>query len=362
MHGQCRACASACPVGVLDVSPAALTLAEGCIACGRCAAACPTQALTLPELAALNTPIDDPQPRHLRMECAKVPQAERCGDTTVVPCLGALTAGHLLARHAAGHSVQIVDRGWCARCEAGSGSVHPAQAALDGAQVWLHALGELQVPTLVNEPLPLARMSTAPPHTPDATPTLERRSFFRAVLQHPNGGPRPARAATPMGAHGRAAYPADRRHPSPERERQLHALRAITGARGSTIPGEWFPHLDVDARCCDQRMCVALCPTAALTAHEDADSAALDFSAERCIACGACVRACPEGAMHLEPHGSEPATAIRRLASHARARCASCGGAFTPAHTTATAAQCPTCAKNQRFMADARRQLFGAET
>lgn len=340
----------------MSVSVSAVTLAEGCIGCGRCSAACPTQALTLPELGPLNAPVATSAPETLRIECRKVPQAVHSGNTFVVPCLGALTAGHLLARQSAGTAVQIVDRGWCAQCEAGCGEAHPARAAVDAAIMWLEAVGEVGAPAFVQEPLPGDELPATIPPLAEEEPELDRRSFFRAVLERPAGR---MRAAEPMGSHGRAAYPADRRHPSPERGRQLDALRKLAEAHDTTVPAEFFSRLNVDARCCDQRMCVAMCPTAALAVREEGGNASLEFSAERCIGCGTCVRACPESAMHLEPHGGR--TGMHTLISHTRVQCTSCGEVFTPAHAADTQDRlCATCMKSRRFMNDARRQLFGA--
>ncbi|MCI1193496.1 4Fe-4S binding protein [Calidifontimicrobium sp. SYSU G02091] len=366
-HGQCRACAEACPTGALTVDISAVSLSEGCIDCGRCTAACPTQALALPELLALADPppmgtaVADATAAPVRVECRMVPSELLDAATVVVPCTGALTTGRLLAHAAAGRSVHVIDRGWCAGCEAGCSDrapAHPAAAAVAAAAAWL---GELAAPATVSlqrEPLPLhLRPASLPPAPPPAAP-IDRRRFFRAALEKPAGRDRPA--ATPMGGDGRAAYPADERHPSPERERQHDALSRLAAAQGQPVPAEFFPTLHADAKCCDRRMCIALCPTAALTAADDGTSAHLQFDPLRCIGCGTCERACPEGALALTPHGGTPA--VQTLAVHRRLRCGDCGDAFTvsvDAEGTAPSV-CPTCTKARRFIADARRQLFGA--
>ena len=164
-----------------------------------------------------------------------------------------------------------------------------------------------------------------------------------------------------MGGDGRAGYPVDARQPSPERERERLALERLAQDHGTAMPAEFFPQLHADARCCDRRMCVALCPTAALSVADDGAAAHLQWSSERCIACGTCVRACPDAALHLSPHGGMAGT--HSLASHLRTRCSSCGDAFTPNDAQANAAEparCPACSKSLHFMHDARRQLFGA--
>jgi Fe-S-cluster-containing hydrogenase component 2 len=365
-YGGCRACADACPVGALQVSVDAVMLGAACFGCGRCTAACPTQALTLPDLGALDDAPAAMRPSStLRIECRKVPAHQRASGTLTVACLGALTSGHLLACRAAGIRVEVVDRGWCQGCEAGGAPAnaacgtggHAAGEAIQAANVWLEALGAPDGPALVFEPLPAAERPTAipPPDTPMES-RIDRRAFFREVVDRPAG--RGRTAATPMGGDGRAAYPADRRQPSPERVRQLAAIAAIATAQGAPVPAELYPTLEVDSRCCDQRLCVALCPTAALAVRDGPGSARLEWDAGRCIACGTCVRGCPEGAMHLAAHGGSPG--VRVVAEHARATCHGCGDAFTPAAGTADGdpALCPSCTKSRRFVDDARRQLF----
>ncbi len=368
-HGQCRACADACPTGALAVDVSAVELSAACIGCGRCTAACPTQALSLPELLAWPKPpvhaqggaaAEPAAAARVRVECRMVPASLRAEATVVVPCTGALTPGRLLAECAAGRSVQVVDRGWCDGCVANGRApegAHPAAGAIAAAAVWLDAMGAAATVTLRQEPLPTHLRPQELPAAPAAATPIDRRRFFRAALDKPAGRDRPA--PTPMGGDGRAAYPADERAPSPEREREHAALRQLGAAAGKPVPAEFFPTLHADARCCDRRLCVALCPTAALTVADDGATAHLRFDPVRCIACGTCERACPEAALALTPHGGTPD--VQTLASHRRLRCRDCGEGFTVTGEVAADAPsiCPTCTKSRRFVADARRQLFG---
>lgn len=409
-HGRCQACAQACPASALTVSVVGVLLGEACTGCGRCTAVCPTEALTLPELLALPEPppaptaATPPAMQPLRLECRMVPEQLLAPGSWVLPCTGAASPGRLMAQAAAGVTVDVVDRGWCDGCpaagtargragtdgtddphsadadhatEQSAGSAaHPASAAIAVAVTWLDASGSTTPIHLRREPLPLHLRPDTLPAAPAPAAPLDRRRFFRAALDKPAGRDK---SATPMGGDGRAAYPADRRQPSPERARQHQALQRLAQAGAADVPAEFFPSLHADARCCDQRLCVALCPTAALTVADDGGTAQLRFDPVRCIACGTCERACPEGALALTPHGGVPER--QTLATHQRVRCAECGDAYTvsaagrisgqtgdradtEAATAAPALRpvCPQCVKSHRFMSDARRQLFGALT
>ncbi|WP_310321983.1 4Fe-4S binding protein [Hydrogenophaga palleronii] len=370
-HGQCRACASACPAQALEVSLAEVTLGDACTGCGQCTAACPTEALSLPELAFLSpaapqaeagrsSPAQPAVP--VILECRKVPADLRAPASQEVPCLGAVRASHLVALSAGGSAVQLMDRGWCETCDMGchgEAPHHPAQAALDLATLWLEAVdAAAAAPQLVREPLPAERCPQLLPPAPETAEKLDRRSFFRQALERPAG--RSTAVSTPMGGDGKAAYPADRRQASPDRQRLLTGLGSLAERSGNELPSELYPQMHVNATCCDQRLCVALCPTAALTVRDNGIGAHLQFSSESCIACGTCVRACPTGAIQLAPTGGR--RGAQTVFSHVRRPCASCGDVYTPdaAQLESEAPSlCPSCAKSQRFMDDARKQLFG---
>ncbi len=366
--GQCRRCAEVCPVDALSVSPERVALSERCIGCGRCVAACPTEALSLPEIESARS--REVAPGVVRVECRKVPDALLSPNTLVLPCTGALTLGDVLMRSAAGAVVQVIDRGWCTNCPANRGAAsadasHPAEPVIEEATLWLEAVGADIAPSLSLEPLPRSaqRAEEPPPSAGEdqGEPPLGRRALFRRAFSA-----RPERERSsirPMGSGGRAAYPAEARLPSPERERRLAALGTLAARSGRPIPAEAFPNLHVDARCCDQRMCVALCPTGALRMAERAGEAELVFASDRCLGCGACIRACPEGALQLSQVGGAPTARV--LVRHSRLACASCGEMFTPTRDQLASpgeAICQTCQKAQRFTEDAMRQLFGAAT
>jgi ferredoxin len=350
--GGCRACASICPIKVLDVQVERVALADGCLHCGRCAAACPTEALQL-EGFEVTLPVEGGVP--IEIECAKVPATERAAQSVQVPCLGGLSPGRIAAlNEAAGErGIALIDRGWCDQCSAGA-ALHPAQSALEQVARWLDAMHDPKpAPRLLLRPLPNADMPTQipqPTEPADQSLVLSRRQFFRTLADNPLGTSR-----TPMGGNGRAAFPASARHESPERRRLLNALTAVADRHGTTIPEEFFPRVAASEACADHQVCTAACPTGALKVSLKTGESSLMFSSEACIACGACTRACPERALSLEVAGGQRNPVA--ITTHRQQPCASCGEIFSPREIEMT---CLACTKSQRFIGDAMSQLFGA--
>lgn len=355
--GGCRACATVCPAQVIGVQVEQVSLADGCLNCGRCVATCPTDGL---QLDGFDSSITATEPLGLiEVECAKVPVADRAANAVEVPCLGALSVGRLAQLHeAAGeHGVALVDRGWCATCAAGCGDErHPAAEVQERVVLWLQATHDPRpTPTWIKRPLPTTQMPAdipAPAALPDPGPSMSRRQFFRSVAEDPVGR---RRHATAMGGSGRAAFPASQRREAPDRRRLLDALDRAADRANSTLPSELFPRVTSTGACVDHRVCIAACPTGALKVVALDAAASLTFSAATCIGCGACVRSCPEDALAIDRLGGDRAPAV--IAQHVQRACGTCGEIFTP-RSGETA--CLACSKSQRFMADAMSKMFGA--
>lgn len=357
-HGQCRACESACPKGVLKVSIDAVELSEGCIECGRCAAACPNDALALPGFdLADEAAIREGRP--LEIECDRVPAERLSPGAQRVRCLGGLSTGAILAlgERAGARGLALIDRGACGDCEAGCAGRHPADAALSSARMWLESVGchGDELPRLERRVLPASALLPLARSREEAeAPPLTRRQFFKAAVDKPAGRDRPA--PMPMGSSGRAAFPASGRRPSRERTRQIAALDSAARRHDTVIPAEFYPRVHATGACVDHRICTAICPTGALKVEEAAEGSSLGFSGEACIGCLACIRACPEGALGFEAHGGERTRV--ELARHQQASCAECGDVFTPRDAGETL--CMSCRKSHRFMRDAMERLYGA--
>ncbi|HEX9183567.1 MAG TPA: 4Fe-4S dicluster domain-containing protein [Burkholderiales bacterium] len=318
------------------MTPAAVELAGGCLRCGRCSAACPNEALSLEGHGmAVSAQAGEGA---LTVECWKVDPSRATRNAARLPCLGALSTGRVLELwQAAGEAgLELMDRGWCGACSAGGGDCHPAQRALDAANLWLEALGveKRRQARLVQRPLPAKEMAAEIP-APESVRPISRRQFLRSIS-----------APVPVGGAGAPAFPAGKRHESAERRRTLNALAAIAEERGAVLPEELFPRVANSGACADHRICTGACPTGALTVNAVDGRAALEFDAETCIACGACERACPEHALSLDAHGGRRGRRI--VALHRQQRCASCAETYSAKE--ADDGLCLSCRKTRKFL------------
>lgn len=360
--GQCDACQTACPTQALSVSVGGVELSEACVSCGRCAAVCPTQALHLPAIDDFEAAMSATTFEQIVVECEMVPLEHRVMGSLTLPCVGSLTPGLILSAQADSKCLDVIDRGWCGDCSVNTVSepdTHPAQPAVEEANAWLEAFNDkASAANIILSPLPVS-LKTSIPVSDSPDEKLDRRSFFREVIARPAGAGSKFKAE-PMGSDGRAAYPANRRHSSPERDRQLNALLTISSRLEATVPAEFFPTLHVDASCCDDRMCVALCPTGALSINELARRSELVFNSDSCIACSNCVKACPQGSLILEPYHGESGQRI--LIEHTRSVCSNCGDQFTPPNQQNLqdmegSGLCLLCSKSRNLIADIGRVL-----
>jgi Fe-S-cluster-containing hydrogenase component 2 len=293
----------------------------------------------------------------LKVECWRVPAAQRVSGAVAVPCLGGLTAAWLLEQAALvdGRAPVLLDRGWCTDCPAGTGDTHPAANALAQCGDLMESMGLPldRCPRLELQPLPRDSMSPTTP-TANAEIRLSRRAFFGSVA-----GRVAERAAVSMAPDAaevtvRLARPP---HASHARQRLLDAVRALAERAGLAVPRGLFRTVEVSERCGNHRVCAATCPTGALFAWDGDAATGTGFAPDRCIDCSACARACPQLALRIvDPwdDGYDSGKPMRLTRFETR-RCIECERPFT---ARASDTRCDACAKSQALVQDVFHQLF----
>jgi formate hydrogenlyase subunit 6/NADH:ubiquinone oxidoreductase subunit I len=144
------------------------------------------------------------------------------------------------------------------------------------------------------------------------------------------------------------------------RTRLIEVLQRLSAPFSAALPAALFPAIEIADSCRNHRVCSSICPTGALRPYEEGAASGLEFDAQACIACGDCVRGCPEKAIGLIParqQGSAP-EGVERLTRHAIRECATCGSEFA---SPGGKAICPACEKTKDlFSTGSFGRLFGA--
>ena len=344
-HMDCAECAKTCPVGVIAIANRRPEIGAGCISCGRCAGACPTGAL---KVRGFDYPLE--LAGTVALECARVSLGARVEGAVAVPCLAGVTAEDVLALHKAGATRTIfVDRGWCAACAAGCNESQPWAKAARQAADWLAAAGlpASSLPAGMVAHLPARR---ALPLGRAAEPVDRSR---RALLARVGAVAPDVRPPSPPSAFARAPVRV------PRRERLLAALTVLAARSGREVPASVFPDVRASEACELHGVCVAVCPTGALTRFEDGEDGVgrLEFNPAVCIACGECAGRCPELALELSPQAEgDNAGRPRVIARRVVRECAVCKQLFAPNNDETL---CPSCTKTEAF-AKAGFALFRA--
>ncbi len=351
-YSDCRACVEACPVEAIAIADGEIAVEESCIACGRCAAVCPTEALAV-EGFEIARPRDNTS---IEIECASAPRDDGAAQARRVPCLQGVSVNHLLAwtLHT-GAAVNVVERGCCTGCKGEDERAPLRDAVAETAALMAETgLPERLRPRVVEGARQRAKRTNAPAANAIAGGSATRRGFLGAlarstaahasIFEDEAGEP-------PAPSHGRRtpdAFLAARR-------RRLALLRSLIERHvEGALPARLFPAVSIGADCSDHALCAALCPTDALTRHDDGATRGIDFDPERCIACGDCERACPSQAIALSGEGGGFEGPLIR---HALENCQDCGRRFA---AVSGEHRCQACRKSQALARDGVRQLLAA--
>lgn len=313
-RSACRACIEACPDQALKLEEGKVVVDSArCSRCSLCAGACPTAAVTV-------RGVDDAAVAGAaQIHCSK---AQGLG--VRVPCLGYLSADHLLAMGLRHEAVELT-RGDCTACRWQSGGVM-AEQAVGTARQALVAIGSDHT---------LRYVAQVADQTSSDRP-ISRRGLFSLWRAE---SVQVARQFVPDQEVNHARLPA--KLPA-RRRRWLRQASPDRTQPDSMMPaGPWKARV-VSEACNGCSICVSFCPTGAFAKREAEGDWILTHQPAACVGCNTCVSLCPTRAVSEEPLPAVLMVAgeVRELARLSTLRCRSCRKEFKGRRDET---QCPQC-------------------
>lgn len=282
-ESTCALCTSVCPVAAVSVANGLVVREECCTGCLTCTTVCPSGALEaiadfsqiLDALGAQRFPV-------FVIGCGR--SGSRCHGE--IPCIGMLSAEHLVALYSRGEGLVQLDVSACVGCPAGKMVVRLDERLRQTSEaVRLPLHGRLN---LVSDPRELDFRREE----------VDRRTFFTSLRKIAFKGV--AAALSPPSDGTRSMSYMDKSLPK-RRKLLFTALDSFPVADASVVRDALsFSAFFTDS--CDGCLgCVRVCPTAALLEPEEDDNPSPGFDPKRCTGCGLCTEFCLSGAVEIKP-------------------------------------------------------------
>jgi ferredoxin/coenzyme F420-reducing hydrogenase delta subunit len=268
------------------------------------------------------------------------PAQNQNGDSLGLPCLGRITASTILAAALIGFDEVVLTRGICSRCHLQAGE-ELLTSSMATSRRLLESTGFGQVAIRIRQ------------EERTKEPILGRREIFSRISNKVKD-----KAASFLSAGETAVREELTRHSegtedkpvSTEREWLRKLLRQ--NRQGDPMVVKYRPDLpwgriEIDEENCSAcGICVALCPTGAISRKSANGEEALYFNSSTCTNCSLCKEACPENVIDFEEDLSltdildDEARVVARVKS---VLCNTCGERIT----AGKGSRCPTCEKRQ---------------
>jgi ferredoxin len=290
----CRRCLDVCPGGAIEPSPWLRVDPGRCTSCGACAAACRTGALSY---RARDTAFREGLAAaaeagsgSITIICGVAAAAGRAEAALTIPCLGGLSAAHLVAAAASGAAQVDLISGTCDVCANREAGLTVAATA-DVAGAICAAAGRV-LPVAVHERPAAAPAAAA---SSDSSPVMSRREVFsylgRSARRAAADTLQPAKR-TVQDLHAQAPPPALHRWLAADTRR----LGAVHGRPiGDSVAPSPQPAVSIEGDCAGCDICARYCPHGALSCV----SGSVAMRSELCTACGLCVEVCPRASLVL---------------------------------------------------------------
>jgi ferredoxin len=346
---NCQRCLEICPENAISLDPGP-TLNNSCTECGLCYNACPsevfqheiwTDAFLLNQAKTYryqNRHSPPGEKKTLWVHCHRAEnQNENC---LALTCLGRLTANIILGTAFLGFDEVVLTKGICSQCRFHQGEKLLAQAMMT-SRILLESIGLVRFAIRIME------------KEAKREALLSRREIF-SKLSHKVKNKAVAlvhhrEKAVREKLTGSRASKAGKR-PSPQRELLAKLLnqqgfdQAVQVKYKPEFP--WGKIKIEEKKCAACGICVALCPTGAISEKLKNKLRLLCFNSSLCTNCSLCKAACPQKAIEFEDHfflsdivgDSASVVAAINLTS-----CRICGEMIA----AATNKLCPTCRKRQ---------------
>ena len=334
----CRRCVEVCPAGCLSIDRGPVIDPEECDGCGLCTAACLTGALRLRGISLSDVDKDD---RGLTITCR---YGEAVGpDAVHLPCLGWLTADHLVWLGLARGGPVVLAAGDCDSCRCSHGR-EMATTAIRKSRGVLRAADRAEASFRQGSERPFSAASVR-----GAAAAMTRKGLFSLILAEA------VRLAVAAGEELIPLFmddPARPAHLIPQRRAVWLTLARGMEWPGQTVSADELPQASraIATGCDGCGMCACSCPSGALRLAGEA----ITHNPEICLDCGLCRSLCPKGlvgeafAFSLGELGQGRR---RTLVTLNRWRCPACGSEyFADAREAHTSAICSSCEGERRLL------------
>lgn len=283
---SCALCATICPAAALSVAEGLQVREECCTGCLACTTVCPSGALEsgedfsriLDALGAHRFPV-------FVIGCGK--SGNRCHGE--LPCIGMLSAEHLVGLYARGKAVVQLDASACADCPAGTMRARLEERLRQtGDAAGLHLHRRL---CLVSDPREIDFRQDG----------VDRRSFFTSLRKMAFRGV--ATALAPASGGSRCMSYMEKSLPT-RREILLAALDSLPAEKAPAVRDAFTFSVSFNGSCDGCLGCVSACPTAALVESGEDGCSSPSFDPKRCTGCRLCTEFCLSGSVEIRPSTS----------------------------------------------------------
>jgi ferredoxin len=274
----CSRCATACPVGAIDLADEVAIKRDICTGCLTCSTACPAGAIeAYVDFNSFLNALAGHTPPVFVIGC----HSSASHSHKQLPCLGMLSAEHLIALYSKGNAVVQLAADPCKDCVAG---------------VMLERLTVRLLETARSVRIPIERRVRLVTREEDILyrePGVDRRSFFSTLRNLALQGAREA-LASPARAKRGLSY-VDKALPQ-RRAILLEAISSLPSAEARSVRDAFSFSASFSDSCDGCLGCARVCPTAAISETEDISPS---FNPSRCTGCGLCTEFCVSGAVDI---------------------------------------------------------------